>query len=125
MNSNPNVATITIFAGAGGDDAKDWAGMLMRMYGRFADIKNWKKQMIDDNTIEMKGQGAYERLKVEYGVHRLVRISPYDAKKLRHTSFALVEVFSGIAADGGGACEYSRQGFKSRFFARRRPAARM
>ena len=93
MNSNPNVATITIFAGAGGDDAKDWAGMLMRMYGRFADIKNWKKQMIDDNTIEMKGQGAYERLKGEYGVHRLVRISPYDAKKLRHTSFALVEVF--------------------------------
>mgnify|MGYP001577115348 FL=1 len=93
MNSNPNVATITIFAGAGGDDAKDWAGMLMRMYGRFADIKNWKKQLIDDNTIEMKGQGAYERLKGEYGVHRLVRISPFDAKKLRHTSFALVEVF--------------------------------
>lgn len=92
MNSNPNIATITIFAGAGGDDAKDWAGMLMRMYGRFADLKNWKKQLIDDNTLEMRGQGAYERLKDESGVHRLVRISPFDAKKLRHTSFALVEV---------------------------------
>jgi peptide chain release factor 2 len=98
MNFNGNVVTVSVLAGAGGDDAKDWAQMLLKMYGRFADLKNWKKQFIDDNTLEIKGQGAYERLKGEYGVHRLVRISPYDAKKLRHTSFAIVEVLPELPA---------------------------
>ncbi len=102
MNYNPNVVAISVLAGAGGEDAKDWARMLLRMYGRYADRKNWKKTLIDDNELEIsarggpasggKGAGVYERLKGESGVHRLVRISPYDAKKLRHTSFALVDV---------------------------------
>jgi peptide chain release factor 2 len=95
---NPNVAIISVLAGAGGDDAKDWAQMLLRMYGRFADRKNYKKQFIDDNTLEIRGQGVYERLKGESGVHRLVRISPFDAKKLRHTSFALVEILPELPA---------------------------
>lgn len=92
MNINPNAATVSVLAGAGGDDAKDWAQMLLRMYSRFADKKNWKWQTINDATIEIKGESAYARLKDESGVHRLVRISPFDAKGLRHTSFALVEI---------------------------------
>ena len=92
MNYNSNIVTISVLAGAGGDDAKDWAKMLLRMYGRFTELKNWKRLTINDNTIEIRGEGAYERLRDESGVHRLVRISPYDAKKLRHTSFALVEI---------------------------------
>ncbi len=95
---NPNVAYLSVFAGAGGNDAKDWGKMLLRMYERFSDLKKWTKRYINDNTLEMKGHGAYERLKGESGVHRLVRISPFDAKKLRHTSFALVEVLPEIPA---------------------------
>jgi peptide chain release factor 2 len=93
---NPNIAIISVLAGAGGDDAKDWAQMLLRMYARFADRKTWKKIQVDDYTLELRGEGAYERMKGESGVHRLVRISPFDAKKLRHTSFALVEVLPEI-----------------------------
>lgn len=89
---NPNIAFISVYAGAGGEDAKDWARMLLRMYERFANRKKLGIKRINDNTIELKSEGIYTRLKEEYGVHRLVRISPYDAKKLRHTSFALVEV---------------------------------
>lgn len=92
MNYNPNIVTISVLAGAGGDDAKDWAKMLLRMYSRYADLKKWKKIFIDENTLEVSGENAYSRLKNESGVHRLVRISPFDAKGLRHTSFALVEV---------------------------------
>ncbi|MEK7464779.1 MAG: peptide chain release factor-like protein [Patescibacteria group bacterium] len=83
--------TVSVFAGAGGEDAKDWAQMLLRMYSKFADKKSWKKILVNDNTLEFRGDGVYDRLKGESGVHRLVRISPFDAKKLRHTSFALVE----------------------------------
>lgn len=92
VNYNPNVVTISVLAGAGGDDAKDWAQMLLRMYSRYADLKKWKKSVVNDNTLEIFGANVYEKLKNESGVHRLVRISPFDAKKLRHTSFALVEV---------------------------------
>lgn len=98
MNFNGNVVTVSVLAGAGGDDAKDWAQMLLKMYGRFAQLKNWKLLTIDDNTIEIRGVGVYERLRDEYGVHRLVRISPYDAKKLRHTSFAIVEILPELPA---------------------------
>lgn len=98
MQINSNAAIISVLAGAGGDDAKDWAQMLLKMYGRFAQLKNWKLITIDDNTIEIRGEKAYERLKNESGVHRLVRISPFDAKKLRHTSFALVEVLPELPA---------------------------
>ena len=92
MTYNPNTITISVLAGAGGDDAKDWAKMLLRMYELYGKRKGLRARSINDNTIELSGSGVYERLKEESGVHRLVRISPYDAKKLRHTSFALVEV---------------------------------
>jgi len=89
---------LSVLAGAGGDDAKDWAGMLLRMYERFSEKKNWKIALVDDGILEIKGEGAYDRLKTENGVHRLVRISPFDAKKLRHTSFALVEALPVVPA---------------------------
>jgi peptide chain release factor 2 len=89
---NPNSATISIYAGVGGEDAKDWVEMLLRMYQKFIKRKNWGIRLINDNTLEITGSNVYELLKNESGVHRLIRISPFDAKKLRHTSFALVEV---------------------------------
>ncbi len=85
-------------AGAGGDDAKDWAQMLLRMYQGCAARKKWQSRAINDTTLEISGLGAYDFLREEAGVHRLVRISPFDAKKLRHTSFALVEVLPKLAA---------------------------
>ena len=85
-------AIISTFAGAGGDDALDWSKMLLSMYRNYAASKDWKVKDIDDNTIEIIGDYAFGFLQNESGVHRLVRISPYDSKKLRHTSFALVEV---------------------------------
>ena len=85
-------AIISTFAGAGGDDAENWSKMLLDMYQKYAESRGWKVVLVDDNTIEIQGSYAYGFLKNEAGVHRLVRISPYDAKKLRHTSFALVEV---------------------------------
>jgi len=85
-------AHLSVFGGAGGDDAKDWAVMLLHMYEKYATKRGWKVTMMDDNVIEIKGSYVYGTLKNEAGVHRLVRISPFDSKKLRHTSFALVEV---------------------------------
>jgi len=92
ITSKSNKTTLEIRAGAGGEDAKDWAEMLLRMYQKYAQRQGWMLRLISDNVLEIKGQDAYSRLKNESGVHRLVRISPFDAKKLRHTSFALVEV---------------------------------
>jgi peptide chain release factor 2 len=89
-------AVISIFPGAGGDDAEDWARMLMSMYDNFAKLKKWKIKIIDDSprsrVFEVIGKYAYGYLKKESGVHRLVRISPFNAKHTRETSFALVEV---------------------------------
>ncbi len=85
-------AIISTFAGAGGEDAADWAAMLLRMYEKFAASRGWKARRIDEDAILVEGLYAYGLLKNEAGVHRLVRISPFDAKQLRHTSFALVEV---------------------------------
>jgi peptide chain release factor 2 len=76
----------------GGDDAADWARMLLAMYTKYTAKRGWKVLEINDDTIEINGKQAYGFLKKESGVHRLVRISPYDSKRLRHTSFALVEV---------------------------------
>jgi peptide chain release factor 2 len=97
-----NRAILNFYAGAGGVDAQDWAGMLMRMYTRFAANQGWAFTVIDESlgeqrgvksaSCEVVGQGVYAALKGESGVHRLVRLSPFSAKKLRHTSFALVEV---------------------------------
>ena len=86
-------AHVTVYAGAGGDDAKDWANMLARMYAKYAAQKGWKAVEVDDRAVLIKGEGAYGRLKKEYGVHRLVRISPFSSKNnIRHTSFAFVEI---------------------------------
>ena len=89
---NPNCATISIYAGVGGEDAKDWVEMLLRMYQKYTQHNNWEVRSINDNTLEIIGENVYGLLKNESGVHRLIRISPFDAKKLRHTSFALIEV---------------------------------
>lgn len=89
-------AVLAIYPGAGGEDAEDWARMLGVMYENYAKRRGWKLRVVDDNprsrTVEIQGVHAYGYLKKESGVHRLVRISPFDAKKARHTSFALVEV---------------------------------
>jgi len=89
-------AILSIFPGAGGDDATDWASMLFSMYEKFASAKGWKTVRLEDSAnrraMEIIGKYAYGLLRLESGVHRLVRISPFNAKKQRHTSFALVEV---------------------------------
>jgi len=100
-------AIMTIFAGAGGVDAEDFARILLEMYHKFADRKKLDVILIHQNvndhggyrniTVQFEGRGAYGILKNESGVHRLVRISPFNAKKLRHTSFCLVEVIPKFA----------------------------
>lgn len=90
-------AILTITPGAGGEDAADWAEMLFRMYERFCERKGWKKSVIHELSMEVKGSFAFGLLKKESGVHRLVRISPFSARALRHTSFAGVEVLPEIS----------------------------
>jgi hypothetical protein len=96
-------ALLTIHPGAGGTESQDWAEMLLRMYTRWAERHGFAVSLLDlqpgdeagikSATIEIKGQYAYGYLKAEKGVHRLVRISPYDAQSRRHTSFASVFVY--------------------------------
>jgi len=95
-------AIISLHAGAGGDDASDWASLLFRMIIRYAESKDWQVEILEQSlgegagiksiTFAVRGRFAYGFLKAEAGVHRLVRISPFDAEKMRHTSFALCEV---------------------------------
>ena len=97
-----NNVLLSIHAGAGGVEAQDWVAMLLRMFLRFSEKKGFTTKIIDESkgqeagfksiTVEIIGSYAYGNLKSEAGVHRLVRISPFDAEKMRHTSFALVEV---------------------------------
>ncbi len=104
-----NNALLSINAGAGGTESCDWASMLMRMYARHADLKGYKCETIDilngeeagikNVTLRIEGEKAYGYLKSEKGVHRLVRISPFDANKRRHTSFASVEVIPEVDDD--------------------------
>jgi len=113
-------AIISIYAGAGGDDAEDWAAMLFEMYSKFCEKRGWKTKVINESladfqsktgrhpvknvTFEIKGDYSYGYLKKEAGVHRLVRISPFSPEKKRHTSFALVEVLpelSGLSTKEG------------------------
>ncbi len=93
---NSNTVFISAFPGAGGEDARDFSVMLLKMYSKYAERKNWQTTVIDEDTIEIKGKDVYEKLKGENGVHRLVRISPFDAKGNRHTSFVLIEVLPEI-----------------------------
>lgn len=92
QENNLQLLTITAFPGVGGQDAKDWARMLIEMYEKYAARKKWRVRYLNDHTLEIKGEEAYDSLFKESGVHRLVRISPYDAKKIRHTAFVLIEI---------------------------------
>ncbi len=104
-----NSALLSIHAGAGGTESQDWAEMLMRMYLRWAEASHYTPSLIDQTpgeeaglkstTLEIAGEYAYGYLRAERGVHRLVRISPFDASSRRHTSFALVEVVPDLDTD--------------------------
>jgi peptide chain release factor 2 len=101
--ADANDCYLEVHAGAGGTESQDWAGMLLRMYTRWAEAHGFKVDFIEETqgeeagiksaTIEIKGRNAYGWLKTENGVHRLVRISPFDANARRHTSFASVNVY--------------------------------
>jgi len=99
-------AIVAIHPGAGGTESQDWAEMLLRMYLRFAERRGWATEMVEyqageeagikSSTMMVRGDYAYGYLKSEHGVHRLVRISPFDAAKRRHTSFASVYIYPDI-----------------------------
>ncbi len=106
-------AVLSVYAGAGGKDAEDWASLLLKMYRRFGERKGWKVKTIHEHwgeyngpagwgiknaTILMEAPYAYGYVKKESGVHRLVRISPFSSQSLRHTSFALVDVMPEFVA---------------------------
>jgi peptide chain release factor 2 len=107
--ADANSAYVEINAGAGGTESQDWAEMLLRMYSRWGERHGFKVETIDHHsgeqagiksaTILVKGENAYGNLKVESGVHRLVRISPYDANARRHTSFSSVWVYPEVDED--------------------------
>ena len=98
--ADPNDAYLEVHAGAGGTESQDWANMLLRMYTRWAEQHGYKVEFLEETegeeagiksaTVQVKGRNAYGWLKTEGGVHRLVRISPFDANARRHTSFASV-----------------------------------
>ncbi len=104
-----NDALLAIHAGAGGTDSQDWASMLLRMYLRWAESHHLKTEVVDSLSgeeaglkrvmVSLEGRYAYGYLRSERGVHRLVRLSPFDANHRRHTSFALVEVWPDIQGE--------------------------
>jgi peptide chain release factor 2 len=104
-----NDTYLEVHAGAGGTESQDWASMLSRMYIRWAEDRNYKVSLVEESegeeagiksaTLLVKGENAYGWLKTESGVHRLVRISPYDANARRHTSFASVWVYPVVDDD--------------------------
>ena len=101
--ADSNDSYLEVHAGAGGTESQDWANMLLRMYTRWAEKHGFKVEFLEETqgeeagiksaTIQVKGRNAYGWLKTEMGVHRLVRISPYDSNARRHTSFASVDVY--------------------------------
>jgi peptide chain release factor 2 len=107
--ADSNDTYLEVHAGAGGTESQDWASMLTRMYMRWAEERGYKVSLIEESpgeeagiksaTLEIKGENAYGWLKTESGVHRLVRISPYDANARRHTSFASVWVYPVVDED--------------------------
>ena len=117
-------AILSIHSGAGGTESQDWAEMLLRMYLRWAESRGYAAQVLDlthgeeagikGATLELDGRYVYGLLKAERGVHRLVRLSPFDANHLRHTSFALVEVLP--AADEDPEVTVRSEDLKVEFF---------
>ena len=117
-------AILSIHSGAGGTESQDWAEMLLRMYLRWAEERGYAAQVLDLShgeeaglkgaTVELDGQYVYGLLRAERGVHRLVRLSPFDANHLRHTSFALVEVLP--AADEDPEVSVRPEDLKVEFF---------
>ena len=101
--ADPNDTYVEVHAGAGGTESQDWANMLLRMYTRWAEQHGYKVEYLEETqgeeagiksaTVQIKGRNAYGWLKTEGGVHRLVRISPFDSNARRHTSFASVNVY--------------------------------
>jgi len=101
-----NNAIVSIHAGSGGTEAQDWTEMLLRMISRFCEKQNWRIDILDESrgekvgyksiTLKVSGRYAFGYLKSEHGVHRMVRISPFDPEKMRHTTFALMEVLPEI-----------------------------
>ena len=117
-------AILTINAGAGGTDAQDWASLMLRMYIRWAESHEWKVELLDkldgdeagikSATIKITGKFAYGYAKAEKGVHRLVRISPFNANGKRQTSFASVEVspiIEDFAQTDWNCCKVSTRAF--------------
>jgi len=102
-------AVMTIYSGAGGDDAEDFSRILFEMYSKFFNKKGWSYKILDENendqggyrniTLEISGNEVYGDMKGESGVHRLVRLSPFNAKNLRQTSFSMVEISPKIGKD--------------------------
>ncbi len=113
-------AVLAVYPGAGGEDAEDWGRMLALMYENYARNRGWKIKVIDDNprsrTVELSGDHAYGYLRRESGVHRLVRISPFSPKQLRHTSFALVEVIPDLPALEESKLEIPERDLKFEFY---------
>jgi len=115
-------AVLSVYSGAGGTEAQDWANMLLRMYSRYAENHKFKTRLIDvgygqeagikNAVLEIDGPYAYGYLKGENGVHRLVRLSPFNADNLRHTSFALVEVLPEIGEDAKKEIEIKPEDLK-------------
>jgi len=124
-------ALFSIFSGAGGQDAQDWTTMLLRMYQRYFERKGFKAKILEQSfgeaggpegrigtksvSLEVKGNYAYGLLKKEGGVHRLVRISPFSAQALRHTSFALAEVLPELETEDEKEIEIRPQDLKIEF----------
>jgi len=104
--ADANNCFLEVHAGAGGTESQDWAAMLLRMYARWADTHGYKTQLLEESpgeeagikstTLKVSGTNAYGWLKTENGVHRLVRISPFDSQSRRHTSFSSVTVYPEI-----------------------------
>ena len=117
-------ALLSIHAGAGGTESQDWVEMLMRMYLRWAERRGYATEILESTpgeeagiktaTVSISGDYAYGYVKSEHGVHRLVRLSPYDADHARHTSFALVEVMP--EAEGGIDVTIDPEDLKVEFF---------
>jgi len=109
--ADANDCFLEVHAGAGGTESNDWAGMLLRMYVRWAEQHGYKVDWLEESegegagiksaTVQIKGHNAYGWLKSENGVHRLVRISPFDSNKRRHTSFASVDTIAEIEESDG------------------------